>query len=110
MKTILFTLLALLSFQFSNAQLSANNNDKLNLIKKETAIKVFPKMPSNLVYIESSQTVDYFTLCNKKGETIFKTTPVNNKVKLPVELKNGFYLYEAYINGVKVKKGIIKKV
>ena len=111
MKSILFLIvLILLNAQVINAQLNARQNQDLSFIEKETSVKLFPKAARDVVYINSELQIDLIKLCNKKGDVVFQATPEKNHITLSKEIKKGFYMYIAYVNGVKVKKGIIKKV
>lgn len=108
MKTIiLFLLFSFLSFQGVYSQISPVN--PTNNVEKEIDIKLFPNPAQDVLHIESNHVIDLIKLYNRQGEVVFQTIPRDNQITL-TSLTSGFYLFCAYINGVKVKKGILKKV
>jgi hypothetical protein len=108
--SIIFILMCVLSIHFSKAQMSAPQDNALGLLKKETNVRLIPNPAKDIVYLESDQQVDLFTLTNKQGKIVYKLIPKKNQVYLSERLDSGFYLFAAYVDGVKIKKGIIKKI
>ncbi len=107
MKTaILFLLFSLLSLQGVYSQVSTF---KANTLENETTITLYPNPAQDVLYIKSNQTIDLVKLFNQRGEVVFQSIPEDNQIALTC-IQSGFYLFCAYINGVKVKKGILKKV
>lgn len=58
--------------------------------------------------IKSEQNIDMVTFTDKQGKVVLKEIPQNNQIATHL-LKPGFYLLCAYSNGVKIKKGMLKK-
>lgn len=77
--------------------------------KSKSVVNFAQCVVANVLEINSEHTIDLVTLTDKKGRIVFQTKPVNNQISINT-LELGFYLLCAYCNGVKVKKGIIKKV
>lgn len=106
--TLLFFLLSLLSIQGIYSQTDDANN-KIVITDKDIHISLYPNPVENILFIKTTQPIECVRLYNKQGVIVLQSTPVDNQISL-VNLESGFYLFCAYVGGVKVKKGILKKV
>ncbi len=105
--TVLVLSLFLLFFQ--NAYSQVSNPNPVQTVDTKIDILIYPNPVQDVLYFDAEYPVEYIKLFNQKGEVVFQTIPEDNQIILTT-LKSGFYLFCAYIKGVKVKKGIIKKV
>ena len=105
--TILVLSLFLLFLQNAYSQVSDSN--PTHTVDAKIDVLIYPNPVQDILYFDAEYPVEYIKLFNQKGEVVFQTIPEDNQIILTT-LKSGFYLFCAYINGVKVKKGIIKKV
>ena len=108
MKTtiILFALL-LLSTQNLVAQEREQLDTKTTIITS-LSVETNSDSTDGILKIKSPQQIDMVVFTNKQGKKVLKEVPQNNQIALQ-RLKPGFYLLCAYCNGVKVKKGMLKK-
>ncbi len=107
MKTRYFIILIfLLSTHFSNAQ---DSIQKKQTITNQESRKIAHCVVSDVLQIQCSLSIDRVTISDHSGTVIYTLTPTNNTVSVR-DLQSGFYLLEAYVEGTKVKKGIIKKI
>ena len=74
----------------------------------EIEFSIFPNPAKDIVTVQCNQPIEYIKLYNKQGKQVLKTVLKNNEINL-TGLKDGFYLFCAYVNGKKFKKGILKK-
>lgn len=97
--------LFLLSFSIysQNEQINTSQN-----FENEIEFSIYPNPAKDIVYIKSNQKVEYIKLYNKQGKPVLKSYLKDNKINLS-RLDDGYYLFCAYINGKRIKKGIIKK-
>jgi hypothetical protein len=63
----------------------------------------------NILRFESNQNIDMIMLFDKQGDIVLQKIPENNQIALS-SLKSGFYLLCVYCKGIKVRKGILRKV
>ncbi len=72
-------------------------------------VKISQCVVRNDLQIICDQAVDFVTFSDRNGRIVYQASPVDNKISIQ-SLDTGFYLLDAYVKGVKVKRGIVKKI
>jgi len=86
----------------------SNQFATLQTSTSEIEFSIFPNPAKDFVTVQCNQPIEYIKLYNKQGKQVLKTIIKDNKINL-TGLNDGFYLFCAYVNGKKIKKGILKK-
>ena len=107
MKTLHFFIIFLVGISIAAQAQESNHSHQLAINKESKALQ--KNIVSDVLHLNSIHRIDVVTLADKNGVILYKVTPTNNQISTQ-KLKTGFYLLEAYCKGIKVKRGIIKKI
>ena len=99
---LLFVLLCSLNFGYAQEKTTSLSN-------QEVQVKVYPNPVQNQLHFTSENPVEQVCLYNSNGDLVYQLHPTNNEISV-AEIPSGFYLFCAYTEGKRVKKGILKKI
>lgn len=110
MKTILLLLnISLIGLQSVAGQTTEKDKINVKINNEFVDLKLYPNPVEDVLYLQSSKTIDLIRLFNKHGELVTQITPENNQIALD-DIKAGFYMACVYIENKEVKRRIVKKI